>query len=455
MTTEAEEEIIDVGMETKEDHLVPSSPTMVNSPPGSVGNLILSPQSPFQAYSARLRSEADYERYKACKESQAQAFYKLATLTALQTYYQNHLSLNGSTSPLSPLFLQQHLLARAAVAAASNSTLTSPPANGAAIPVIEPPKVPGVDLTLKSVGLGSPPLKPFAIKRPSPESPKRTSPKKTKLAPRRKAARKLAFDEDKTSPVSGTIIRELAEGEEVPAIRKGDIPPEFNVVEVTEEAKAELAKIENKIGDYCCCLCKEVYPDAFGLAQHRCSMIVHVEYRCPECDKVFNCPANLASHRRWHKPKQQQNNNTNNNNSSNNSTGSDSAEENNNKTDQFTCEFCSKTFKRFNTMRKHIQQAHGTSEEHGNIDGNIHPSTNEDSSSSPTSSPMSSPTSKYSIAELLSKEPKPQQFQCRICAETLPNMAELSQHVTLQHISKGHPGLLQPLLHNQPFLFPH
>lgn len=24
--------------------------------------------------------------------------------------------------------------------------------------------------------------------------------------------------------------------------------------------------------------------------------------RCPECDKTFNCPANLASHRRWHKP---------------------------------------------------------------------------------------------------------------------------------------------------------
>ncbi|RZF42512.1 hypothetical protein LSTR_LSTR004431 [Laodelphax striatellus] len=119
-----------------------------------------------------------------------------------------------------------------------------------------------------------------------------------------KAVRKLDFDEDNTSPVSGTIIRQLRDDEPPLVVRKGDIDPAFNVVEVTEEAKAELAKIENRIGDYICRLCKEMYEDAFGLAQHRCSRIVHVEYRCPECDKVFNCPANLASHRRWHRPRQ-------------------------------------------------------------------------------------------------------------------------------------------------------
>ena len=116
-----------------------------------------------------------------------------------------------------------------------------------------------------------------------------------------KAVRRLAFDEDKSSPVSGTIIRDL---EDAPAVvRQGDIDPAFNVVEVTDEAKAELAAIDNRIGDYVCRLCRELFADAFQLARHRCSCIVHVEYRCPDCEKVFNCPANLASHRRWHRPR--------------------------------------------------------------------------------------------------------------------------------------------------------
>ncbi|XP_053204199.1 mucin-2-like [Panonychus citri] len=75
------------------------------------------------------------------------------------------------------------------------------------------------------------------------------------------------------------------------------------MVMLTDEALAELAKIENKIGDYICRLCCQKFENAFSLALHRCSKIVHVVHRCPECAKVFNCPANLASHRRWHKPR--------------------------------------------------------------------------------------------------------------------------------------------------------
>jgi hypothetical protein len=109
-----------------------------------------------------------------------------------------------------------------------------------------------------------------------------------------KAIRKLKFDEFRSSPVSGTIIRTLDEIDENDVQESGDIDPQYNIVEVTEEAKAELAQIPNVIGGYQCKLCRIEFDDAFGLARHRCNCIVLLEYRCPECSKKFNCPANLG-----------------------------------------------------------------------------------------------------------------------------------------------------------------
>lgn len=205
-----------------------------------------------------------------------------------------------------------------------------------------------LDLSVKSQVPITPPCTPSPddkkpINLPTltpPEQPlKKIKYSTTTTSRKTKATRKLNFDEDNSSPVSGTIIRELGPDETL-VVRKGDIDPAFNVVEVTEEAKAELAKIENNIGDYVCRLCRELYEDAFGLAQHRCSRIVHVEYRCPECDKVFNCPANLASHRRWHKPRP------------NKEIKADDGNETEGG-EQYPCNECGKKFRRMAYLRKH------------------------------------------------------------------------------------------------------
>ncbi|KAG7163474.1 insulinoma-associated protein 1-like [Homarus americanus] len=334
-----------------------------------------------------------------------------------------------------------------------NLTTRPPGSPRLTTPIKVPPKSPGTS----SVATPQ--------KRKSPTT-SGTSEKKLKTSKKTKAARRLNFDEDKTSPVSGTIIRELAEGEEPLVVRKGDIDPAYNVVEITEEAKAELAKIDNKIGDYVCRLCKEMYDDAFGLAQHRCSRIIHVEYRCPECDKVFNCPANLASHRRWHKPKTSMTTSTsvpstsaaptkcetdanpgksyteNNNNSSTNNNNllkgppalvplpqfMAMVNEEDNSEEQFECELCFKKFKRQSYLRKHLATHRG---EPSNADG-AGPS---HARQPPALTPLMSP---HFPSEVL---------PCHLCAAAFYTPAALELHLETTHMPKLDPPTTSTPLH--------
>ena len=89
----------------------------------------------------------------------------------------------------------------------------------------------GVDLSVKPLGMSlppPPPLLPFNTL----EDRKRgleeiqgdcnVPEKKLKTMGKRKSSKKLNFDEEKSSPVSGTLIRVLEEGESIPAVHKGE-----------------------------------------------------------------------------------------------------------------------------------------------------------------------------------------------------------------------------------------
>ncbi|XP_026856567.2 insulinoma-associated protein 1a [Electrophorus electricus] len=284
-----------------------------------------------------------------------------------------------------------------------------------------------------------------ATKRPSSDTERKGKPASKKP----KAIRKLQFeDEVTTSPVLGLKIKEAPlEQKPRPQSSAGDKP----------------------LGEFICQLCREAYADPFALAQHKCSRIVRVEYRCPECDKVFSCPANLASHRRWHKPKQQ---NTLASGSSSESTKTHAPDKANSEdlkdargeSDRDTpspgpsesgsedglydCQHCGKKFKRQAYLKKHILSHHSASVSHENHDA-YSPSQNDgklkqvlSTDQTPSQAPLNLSASDCHL--------------CPVCGENFSSRVGQERHVRLQHSSQVYPCKYCPaMFYSSPGLTRH
>ncbi|XP_053565281.1 insulinoma-associated protein 1 [Bombina bombina] len=223
---------------------------------------------------------------------------------------------------------------------------------------------------------------------------------KPPAAKKTKAIRKLTFeDEVTTSPVLGLKIKEGPVEPPRPRPQNSGHKP---------------------LGEFICQLCKEEYSDPFSLAQHKCSRIVRVEYRCPECDKVFSCPANLASHRRWHKPRPTQPKEEA---LSDRDTPSPEASESGSEDGLYECPQCAKKFRRQAYLRKHIlsHQPPKLSEE----SMLYQPEADDRRAKSP-----SGPMNLSSTSEC---------HPCPVCGETFPGKSSQERHIRLLHSAQLYP----------------
>ncbi|XP_039981775.1 insulinoma-associated protein 1a [Xiphias gladius] len=249
-------------------------------------------------------------------------------------------------------------------------------------------------------------------KRPSSDAERKGKPPSKKT----KAIRKLHFEDDvTTSPVLGLKIKEAPVDQKPP--RPGPTGGD-----------------NNPLGEFVCQLCREAYADPFALAQHKCSRIVRVEYRCPECDKVFSCPANLASHRRWHKPKQQSGASGAQSlesdkapasgkaapeeakDSSDRDTPSPGPSESGSEEGLYDCNHCGKKFKRQAYLRKHLASQHLTSSA-------PKPAEEEDA---PACEQSAAPLNLSSSTCHL----------CPVCGENFTNRGSQERHIRLLHSSQ-------------------
>ncbi|KAI3364619.1 hypothetical protein L3Q82_011399 [Scortum barcoo] len=268
-------------------------------------------------------------------------------------------------------------------------------------------------------------------KRPSGDTERKGRPASKKT----KAIRKLHFEDDvTTSPVLGLKIKEA------PADQKPSRAPPGGAD-------------SSPLGEFVCQLCREAYADPFALAQHKCSRIVRVEYRCPECDKVFSCPANLASHRRWHKPKAQsgaagapqlegdkaaasgKSAPEDAKDSSDRDTPSPGPSESGSEEGLYDCNHCGKKFKRQAYLRKHLAAHHGSpkpAEEEG------------------------APAGCEQSAAPLNLSASSGCHLCPVCGENFSNRGSQERHVRLLHSSQVFPCKYCPaIFYSSPGLTRH
>uniref|UniRef100_A0A087X8G6 Insulinoma-associated 1b n=1 Tax=Poecilia formosa TaxID=48698 RepID=A0A087X8G6_POEFO len=275
-----------------------------------------------------------------------------------------------------------------------------------------------------------------ATKRPAAEGAER-KPKAASKKP--KAIRKLNFeDEVTTSPVLGLKIKEGP---------------------VEMKPRAQSSGGTKPLGEFVCQLCKEAYADPFSLAQHKCSRIVRVEYRCPECDKMFSCPANLASHRRWHKPRTStgapaaappaqgvkpdmakmqplgvKSVSDETKDMSDRDTPSPGLSESGSEDGSYDCQFCGKRFKRQAYLRKHIMAHQALQkkvlEEHG-----FQTSDRAAAEQAPVSAPSSEEASNQSPLNLSPVDC----LLCTMCGESFTSRAGQERHLRLMHPSQIYP----------------
>lgn len=273
---------------------------------------------------------------------------------------------------------------------------------------------------------------PAAVLSAGTKRPSSDAERKAKPAPKKtKAIRKLQFEDDvTTSPVLGLKIKEAPLDHKPPRAQ----PPGAD---------------SHRLGEFVCQLCREAYADPFALAQHKCSRIVRVEYRCPECDKVFSCPANLASHRRWHKPKAQSaaaGAQTESDkvsasggaaaedakDSSDRDTSSPGPSETGSEEGLYDCHHCGKKFKRQAYLRKHVSSQHGSA-------------THEEDEDALGGEQGAAPLNLSASAHL-----------CPICGENFPNRPSQECHVRLLHSAQAYPCKYCPaLFYSSPGLTRH